>query len=152
MRRWLLWCFERRARAAVACATIFIVAKSSKCVNDSMLNWKMKSWTVTRVIKWLLWEHGIEASKDWVFVAYTFTQHHDADAVHKCTCILWSPGATFLKQTGWYEPSGFEFSISGQLCIQNITHAYLFAKCTTHLKPLPCAKRPRSERLDQQYS
>ena len=31
---------------------------------------KMKSWTVIRVIMWLLCEHGIEASKEWVFVAH----------------------------------------------------------------------------------
>ena len=35
-----------------------------------MLNWNMKSWTVTSVIMWLLCEHGVEASKGWVFVAH----------------------------------------------------------------------------------
>ena len=28
------------------------------CADDGMLNWKMKSWTVTRAIMWLLCEHG----------------------------------------------------------------------------------------------
>ena len=42
---------------------------TSQFVSDVMLNWKMKSWTVTRAIMWLLFEHGVEASKDWVFVA-----------------------------------------------------------------------------------
>ena len=55
VRRWLLWCFELRAHAAVAPAAIFSVAKYSKCANDTMLNWKMKSWMVTRVTIWLLW-------------------------------------------------------------------------------------------------
>ena len=58
-----------RARAAVARAAI-IVAGSSKCVNDIMLKLKMKSWTVTRVFMWLVCDHGVEASKDWVFVAH----------------------------------------------------------------------------------
>ena len=40
--------------------------KISQFVNEVMLNWKTKSWTVTRVIMWLLCEHGVEASKDWV--------------------------------------------------------------------------------------
>ena len=44
-----------------------IVARSSKCVSDIRLKWKMKLWTVTRVIMWLLCDHGVEWSKDWVF-------------------------------------------------------------------------------------
>ena len=36
----------------------------------SWSNEKMKSWTVTRVIMWLLCDHGVEASKDWFFVAH----------------------------------------------------------------------------------
>ena len=43
---------------------------SSKCVSDVMVKWKMKSWAVTRVIMWLLCDHGVDASKDWVFVAH----------------------------------------------------------------------------------
>ena len=55
VRRWLLWCFESRACAAVVRAAIFIVVRYSQCVSDIMLKWKMKSWTVTRVIVWLVW-------------------------------------------------------------------------------------------------
>ena len=47
-----------------------LFAMSSKCVSDVMVKWKMKSWTITRVIMWLLCDHGVEASKDWVFVAH----------------------------------------------------------------------------------
>ena len=70
VRWWLLWSFELRARAAVARASISIVARSSKHMTDIMPKWKMKSWTVTRVIMWLVCEHGVEKSKDWVFVAH----------------------------------------------------------------------------------
>ena len=48
-----------------------LFAISSKCVSDVMVKWKMKSWTVTRVIMWLLCDHGVDASKDWVFVAHS---------------------------------------------------------------------------------
>ena len=37
----------------------------------SWSNKKMKSWTVTRVIMWLLCDYGVDASKDWVFVAHS---------------------------------------------------------------------------------
>ena len=47
-----------------------LFAMSSKCVSDDMVQWKMKSWTVTRVIMWLLCDHGVDASKDWDFVAH----------------------------------------------------------------------------------
>ena len=46
---WLPLRFESPVRTAVALAAIFMVAKSSRCVNDLMDNWKVKSWTVTRV-------------------------------------------------------------------------------------------------------
>ena len=59
---------------------------------------------------------------------------HDADDVQRRT--LRSSDVTFLKQTGWYGLSGFEFPIADQLCIQNVTHVCLFVKCTTHLKLL----------------
>ena len=44
--------------------------KISQLVSDVMLNWKMKSWTVTRPIMWLSCENGVEVSKDWVFVTH----------------------------------------------------------------------------------
>ena len=37
--------------------------KTSQIVGDVMLNWKMKSRTVTRVIIWLLCEHGVESKQ-----------------------------------------------------------------------------------------
>ena len=36
-----------------------------------------------------------------------------------------------FTQAGWYGLEGFEFLVAGQLCVQNVTHACLFAKCTT---------------------
>ena len=40
VRQWLLWCFESRARAAVARAAILIAATSSKCVSEiKAFNW-----------------------------------------------------------------------------------------------------------------
>ena len=45
---------------------------------------------------------------------------------------LWSPDVTLLKPAGWYGLSGFEFSVAGQLCIQNVMNAYLFAQCTMY--------------------
>ena len=47
---------------------------------------------------------------------------------------LRSPDVTLLTQAGWYGLSGFEFPVAGQLCVQNVTHACLFAKCTTMYK------------------
>ena len=105
-----------------------LFAMSSKCVSDVMVKWKMKSWTVTRVIMWLLCDHGVEASKAWVFVAH-FIHLFNADAVHRRT--LRSPDVTLLTQAGWYGLSGFEFPVAGHSCVQNVTQACLFAKCTT---------------------
>ena len=93
-----------------------------------------------------LCDHGVEASKDWVLshISSIF-QHHDADAVHRRT--LRSPDVTLLTQAGWYGLSGFEVPVAGQLRVQNLTYACLFAKCTActiHFTPQPCEKPPRS--------
>ena len=70
MQRWLLWCFESCKRTP-AHAAIFIVAEASQSMSDAILNWKMKSWMVTRVITWFFtYEHGVEASKVWAFVTH----------------------------------------------------------------------------------
>ena len=112
----------------------------------------LKSWTVTG-------HHGdhmtfvltCRRSKQRISFCrtfYPFIQHHDIDAVHRRT--LRSPGCdTRLKQAGCYGLSGPEFTVAGQLCIQNVTHACLFAKCTTHLKPPPCGN---TRALGQQCS
>ena len=55
-------------RAAVARAAIFIVCDVFKM--RERRHGQMKTWTVTRVIMWLLCDHGVEASNDWVFVAH----------------------------------------------------------------------------------
>ena len=49
---------------------------------DIMFNWNMKSRTVTRVLMWLLCEYGVEASKNWVFVAHFIHLLNTTDAVH----------------------------------------------------------------------
>ena len=149
VRRWLLLSFESHARTAVAHASL--LRSLQRGVNEIMFKRKMKSWMVTRVVMWLLCEHSVEASTDWS-ICHTFypfiNQHHDADALHRRTTR--SPDATLLKQAGWHGLLGFDFSTTGQLlCIQNVTHACLFAKCTTHLKPKPWENLPG---LGQQFS
>ena len=80
VRRWLLWYFESRTRAAVARAAILIVV-ALQFMSDVMLKWTVKSWTVTRAIMWLLCEHGIEASNDWV-LAHISSIH----STPRCRC------------------------------------------------------------------
>ena len=77
--RWLLWCFESRPRAAVARTDIFHSCGVYKMRERHHAQLKMKSWTVNRVM-WLLCEHGVEASKDWVFVVHfirLWCKYHD---------------------------------------------------------------------------
>ena len=70
----------------------------------------------------------------------------NANTVHRRT--LRSPDVTLLTHVGCYGPSGSEFPVAGQLCVQNVTHACLLEKCTTpctkYLKPKPSGKPPRS--------
>ena len=132
--RWLLWCFESRARAAVARAAIFIVARSSKCVSDIMLKWKMK-WTVTRVSMWMLCDRVVEASIDWVFVAH-FIHLFNTEMPMPCTDIPYTrkPRCYNSYTGGLVWLSGFEFPVAGHLCVQSVMHACLFAKCTTRVQ------------------
>ena len=64
---------------------------------------------------------------------HPFIQHHNADAVHRRT--LRSPDVTLRTQAGWYGLSGFEFPVAGQLCVQNVTHAFENA-CLQNVQPL----------------
>ena len=57
VRRWLPWCFESRARAA-----IFHCCEVYKICERHYAQMKMKSWTATRVMIWLLCEHVKMAS------------------------------------------------------------------------------------------
>ena len=52
------------------CTCCNIVAKASQSMGDTTLNWKMKSWTVIRVIMWILCEQGVESSNVGVFVPH----------------------------------------------------------------------------------
>ena len=131
VRRWLLWCFESCARAAVARAAIFIVChvfKMRERRHGQMKNEIMNGNQGDHVISVWSW-HRSKHRLSFCRTFHRFLQHHDADAVHRRT--LWSPDVTLLTQAGWYGLSGFEFPVAGQLCVQNVTHACLFAKCTT---------------------
>ena len=134
VRRWLLWCFESRARAAVARAAIFIVCHVFKMrerrhgqIKNEIMNGNPGDH-VTFVWSWRRNKQRLSFCRTF----HPFLQHHDADTVHRRT--LWSPDVTLFTQAGWYGLSGFEFLVAGQLCFQNVTHACLFAKCTTLLQ------------------
>ena len=64
---------------------------------------------------------------------HPFIQHHDTDAIHRCT-LRSRPDVTLPTHAGWYE-----FPVAGQLCVQNVTHACLLEKnvqpMSIHLKP-----------------
>ena len=134
-----MWIEAQRSSVCTCCHLLAV--KASQCMKGGMLNWKMKWWTVTRVIMCLLCKHGVEANKICCcccccfFARFAqFIQHHVRRRRFR------SRDTTLLKQAGWYGLSGFELSVVGQLFIQNLTQACLLAKCTTHLKPQPCGK------------
>ena len=131
VRWWMLWCFESRARAAVARAAIFIVCNVFKMrerrhgqTKNEIMNGNQGDH-VTFVWSWRRSRQRLSFCRTF----HPFIQHHDADAVHRRT--LRSPDVTVITQAGWYGLSGFEFPVVGQLCVQNVTHACLFAKCAT---------------------
>ena len=131
------------------CCLIFIVARSSKCVSDIMLKWKMKSWTVTRVIMWLFVWSWCWSKKRLSFCRTfnPFIQHHDADAVHRLT--LRSPDVTLLTQTGglvwavrrWISGRGPTVCSKCHACMPVCK---MYNPCTIHLTPQPCGKPSRS--------
>ena len=121
-------CFERRSHAA-----FFIIAKASLSMNDGML--KITSWTVTM---WHLWEHGVEVL---VFVVH-FINLFNTTVLMPCTgAHSEAPMSHFLNRRVC---TGFQTLIFWPIMTQNVTHAHLFTKCTTHLKPQPRGKPPRS--------
>ena len=122
-------------RAAVARAAIFIVCDVFKMrerrhgqMKNEIMNGNQGDH-VTFVWSWRRSKQGLSFCRTF----HPFIQHHDADALHRRT--LRSPDVTLLTQAGWYGLSGFEFPVAGQLCVQNVSHACLFAKCTIHLTP-----------------
>ena len=117
VRRWSLWCFESRARAAVARAAIFInwdVFKMRERRHGQRKNEIMNGNQgdhVTFVWSWRRNKQRLSFCRTF----HPFIQHHDADAVHRRT--LRSPDVTLLTQAGWYGLSGLEFPVAGQLCV-----------------------------------
>ena len=134
VRRWLPCCFESRARAAVARAAIFLVARSSKCVSDIMLKWKMKLWTVTRVIMCPLCDHSVEASKDWVLGAHFINFLNTTMPMPMpmpCTDVhSGAPMSHFLHRRVGMGCQALNFRSQANYVL-DVTHACLFAKCTT---------------------
>ena len=128
VRRWSLWCFESRARAAVARAAIFIVCDVFKMrerhhgqMKNEIMNGNQGDH-VTFVWSWRRSKQRLSFCRTF----HPFIQNYNADAVHRRT--LRSPDVTLLTQAGWYGLSGFEFPVAGHLCDKNVTHACLFAK------------------------
>ena len=134
IRRWLLWCFESHARAQrLHGLPSSLFAMFSKCVSDVMVKWKMKSWTVTRVIMWLLFDHGVEASKDWVFVAH-FIHLFNTTMPMPCTDVHSAPPMShFLHRRvgigcqalNFLSRGNYVFKMSRMhACLQNVQPLY----------------------------
>ena len=124
-------CFERRSHAA-----FFIIAKASLSLNDGML--KITPWrTLTRVTMWHLCEHGVEV---WVFVVH-FINFFDTTFLMPCTGVHSEApmSHSLYRRVG----IGCQTLIFRPIVNRNVTHAHLFTKCTTHLKPQPRGKAPR---------
>ena len=95
-----------------------------------MFKSKMKAWTVTRVIVWLLCEYGSKQAKiKFCRTFYPFMQHHDADAVHRRT--LRSPMSHFLNRRvgmgfqalNFRSRANYAFKISRiHACLQTVQH------------------------------
>ena len=90
VRRWLLWCFESRAQAAVARAAIFHCCEVFKMRERHHAQMKITSWTVNRVILWLLCDPVFEARKHWVFVTHFI---HLFNTTMPMPCTDLRPGA-----------------------------------------------------------
>ena len=117
--------------------------------NARATSWSSVKWNHERQPGWSCDFCVIMASKqskiEFSRTFHPFIKHHDADAVHRRTPR--SLDVTVLTHAGWYGLSGFEIPVAGQLCVPNVTHACLFAKCATplqYLAPQPCGKQPRS--------
>ena len=127
----------------VARADIYIVARSSKCVSGIRLKWEMKLWTVTRVIMWLLCDHGVEWSSDWVFSAHFI---HLLNNTMPVPCTDVHPDVTLLTQACW----AVRLWISGRgltmcsKCHTCMPVCKMYNPCTMNLTPQPCGKPPKS--------
>ena len=94
MRRWLLWCFESRAGAAVARADIFTKLRNSWAMACSIE--KMKSW---RVIMWLLCEHGVESKQRLSFLSHISSIYSTPRC--RCRAQTYTPKPLYLtSETG----------------------------------------------------
>ena len=124
-----------------------LFAMSSKCVSDVMVKWKMKSWAVTRVIMWLLCDHGVDASKEWVFVAH-FIHLFNTTMPMPCTDVhSGAPMSHFLHRRVGMGCQALNFLSRGNYVFKS--HACMlickmYNHCTKHLTRQPFGKPPRS--------
>ena len=92
----------------------------------------------------ILCEHGAEASKVWVSVAYLI------DLFNATMPMSWTdihsevPISHFLSRLVGVGCQALDFSVQGKVCVQNVAHAYMLTKCKINLKPRSCGKAPRS--------
>ena len=131
------------SHSVVAHAAVFVAVKASQSMNDSMLNRIMKSWTVTRVIMRLLCEHGVEARKNWAFIAHFFNSSNTTMPVPCADIYCKAPMSHFWN---WRVDMGCQvlnlqlgqlFSQISRLhaCLQNVQHI----ESPNPLKSLPCS-------------
>ena len=102
---------------------------------------QMKLWTVTRVIMWLLCDHGVEWSKDWVFSHISSIYWTTRCRCRAQTCTpLRSSDVTLLTQACW----AVRLWISGRgltmcsKCHTCMPVCKMYNPCTINLTPLPC--------------
>ena len=124
-----------------------LFAMSSKCVRDVMVKWKMKSWTVTRVIMWLC-----------VIMA---TMQAKIEFLSHLSSIYLTPRYRCRAQTYTPEPrchtsytGGLVWAVRLWISCRGATmcskcHACMpvckmYNPCTKHLTPQPCGKPPMS--------
>ena len=133
--RWLLWCFESRARTAVARAAIFIVARFSKCVSDIMLKWKREIMNGNQGdhVNFVWSCRRSKHRSSFCRTFHSFIQHRDADAVQRHTIHSEAPMLQFLhRRVGMgYQALSFRsranyvFKVSRMhACLQNVQPVY----------------------------
>ena len=124
-----------------------LFAMSSKCVSDVIVKCKMKSWTVTRVIMWLLCDHGVDASTDWVL-----SHISSIYSTPRCQCRAqtYTPepwchtsytGGLVWAARLWISCHGATMCSKCRACMPVCK---MYNPCTKHLTPQPCGKPPRS--------
>ena len=129
-----------------------LFAMSSKCVSDVMVKWKMKSWTVTRVIMWLLCDHGVDASKDWVFVAH-FIHLFNTTMPMSCTDVhSGAPISHFLHRRVGMGCQALNFLSRGNYVTGDPLHSRALAHSRAPLFTQPCPHCSHSRAPGEQWA